>query len=88
MNYIKITKNDIANGAGIRTTLWVSGCSHKCKECHNPQTWNKNYGLEFDKNVMKNIIECSSYDYINGLTLSGGDPLFISNRDEIYNICK
>lgn len=88
MNYIQITKNDIANGTGVRTVLWVSGCSHHCDECHNPQTWNPNAGKPFDQNALNSLLETLSKPYIEGITFSGGDPLYDKNVKDISNIIK
>lgn len=75
MNYAKITKYDIANGQGVRVVLWVSGCDHHCKNCHNPETWDSNYGKSFDFEAYDELMEALEPDYISGLTFSGGDPL-------------
>ena len=75
MNYIKITKNDIANGPGVRVTLWVSGCNVHCRGCHNPQTWDFSTGRLFDENAKSFIFEQLNEPYIQGLTISGGNPL-------------
>lgn len=83
MNYHKITKYDIANGTGIRTVLWVSGCSHYCKDCHNPQTWDVNSGIPFDRKAIEEIRNNLSKTYISGITFSGGDPLHPKNRQVI-----
>ncbi|MBQ7573481.1 MAG: anaerobic ribonucleoside-triphosphate reductase activating protein [Clostridia bacterium] len=74
MNYCEIKNCDIANGEGIRVTLFVSGCTHHCKGCFNKETWDFNYGKPFDKSVEDYIIELMKKDYINGLTLLGGEP--------------
>ena len=88
MNYVQMSLYDTANGEGIRTTLWVSGCSHHCKECHNPKTWDKNYGIEFTSNDLKYLIQSIDNEHISGVTLSGGDPLFKSNVDTVECICE
>ena len=88
MNYIKITKVDIANGPGCRTVLWVSGCNHECKGCHNPQTWDCNAGKEFNDNTMQELLDSLEPDYIAGLTFSGGDPLHPNNRDAVMKIAE
>lgn len=87
MNYIKITPLDVANGPGCRVVLWVAGCSHHCKGCHNPNTWNPNEGMPFDDKAMNELIKKVGIDYIDGITLSGGDPLFQNNIDKITEIC-
>lgn len=82
MRYHNITKDDMLNGDGLRVVLWVSGCEHKCPDCHNPITWDICGGLEFDEKAKNEIFEELSKDYISGITLSGGDPLHTLNRDE------
>ena len=86
MNYHNITKCDLKNGEGIRVVLWVSGCEHKCIGCHNPQTWSKDSGIPFDESAKLEIFEELEKDYVTGLTLSGGDPLAKSNRNEILDL--
>ncbi len=88
MNYHNITKDDMLNGAGLRVVLWVAGCSHKCRGCHNPQTWDKNGGILFDENAKNELFEELKKDYINGITFSGGDPLFCDNIDEVTKLAK
>lgn len=88
MNYHNIVKDDMLNGEGLRVTLFVSGCSHNCPYCHNPQTHSPISGIEFDKTALCEIFEQLDKDYIDGLTLSGGDPLHEENRAKIYNLCK
>lgn len=88
MNYIKITKTDIANGTGIRCVLWVSGCDVHCKGCHNQNSWDFNAGQVFDKKTMEELIEALNHPWIQGLTLSGGHPLAYNNLPEVYQICK
>lgn len=83
MNYHNITKDDMLNGDGLRTVLWVSGCSHCCKGCQNPMTWDPNDGLLFDEAAKTEIFEQLEKDYIAGLTLSGGDPLHPLNYSGI-----
>lgn len=84
MNYIKITKTDIANGPGIRVVLWVSGCRCKCKGCHNQSTWDFNAGKLFDENAKKEIYDALSKPWIRGLTLSGGHPLEPENCNDSF----
>ena len=80
MKYHNITKDDMKNGDGLRVVLWVAGCSHHCKNCHNPVTWDPEGGLVFDEAAKKEIFEQLSKDYISGITFSGGDPLHLANR--------
>lgn len=75
MKYCSIKKTDIANGVGVRVTLFVSGCRHHCKGCFQPETWSFDYGEEFTQSTIDNIIELLTPDYITGLTLLGGEPM-------------
>lgn len=86
MNYHNITHDDMNNGEGLRVVGWFSGCSHHCYNCQNPQTWDANSGIPFDESAKQEIFTELSKDYISGLTLSGGDPLYKDNVDEIYNL--
>jgi len=72
MRYLSVTSPDINNGTGCRVTVWVAGCSHCCKECHNPWTWDYNQGEE---DIWDTLCEKLSLPYIKGVTFSGGDPL-------------
>ena len=80
MNYSDIKYYDIANGVGVRTTLFVSGCRNHCKGCFQPETWDFNYGKPFTEEVAKNIINSCNEDYIAGLTILGGDPFEEENQ--------
>ena len=80
MRYHNITKDDMLNGDGLRVVLWVAGCSHCCKGCQNPVTWDPNGGLEFDDAAKEEIFDQLSKPYISGITFSGGDPLHAANR--------
>ena len=86
MNYSAIKKCDIANGTGVRVVLFVSGCSHHCKGCHNKITWDPNSGLQFDDDAKQEIFEQLDKEYISGITFSGGDPLHENNKKEISNL--
>lgn len=86
MRYHNITKDDMLNGDGLRVVLWVAGCSHCCKECHNPITWDPNGGLSFDESAKQEIFEQLDKPYISGITFSGGDPLHVSNRLDVRNL--
>lgn len=88
MNYHNITKDDMLNGDGLRVVLWVAGCEHHCKGCHNPITWDENGGLLFDKAAKQEIFEELKKDYVSGITFSGGDPLHIKNRTDITVLAK
>lgn len=88
MNYHNITKDDMLNGEGLRVVLWLSGCSHKCKGCHNPITWDCYGGIVFDENAKNEIFEQLEKDYISGITFSGGDPLHENNIVEVFELIK
>ena len=88
MNYHNITKEDMLNGEGLRVVLWVSGCNHCCKNCQNPITWDKNGGLPFDKAAEDELFEALNKSYIDGITFSGGDPLFPENRSEVFRLIR
>lgn len=75
MKIHKITYPDVENGIGFRITIWVSGCTHQCKGCHNPETWDKESGREFTDEDKEKIFSILSKPYIKGVTFSGGDPL-------------
>lgn len=80
MNYAEIKYCDIANGPGVRTSLFVSGCSHHCPGCFNEIAWDFNYGKPFTQDTIDSIIESLKPDYIQGLTLLGGEPFEYSNQ--------
>lgn len=86
MNYHNITYPDQNNGDGLRVVLWVSGCSHHCRNCQNPQTWNPENGIMFDNNAKKEILNELKNTYISGITFSGGDPLYVKNLGTIEKL--
>lgn len=86
MKYSEITYPDVNNGEGCRVTLFVSGCSHRCKGCHNPETWNFDFGKDFNDDVKIRLFDIVSKPYIKGLTLSGGDPL--DSYDDVLDLVK
>lgn len=88
MRYHNITHDDMLNGDGLRVVLWVAGCSHRCKDCQNPITWDPKGGIEFGQKEIEEIFDYMSKDYISGITYSGGDPLYIDNREDITNLAK
>lgn len=88
MNYGSIKKYDIANGEGVRVTLFVSGCTHHCKNCFNPETWDFNYGKPFDKATEDELIEALRPSYIKGLTLLGGEPMEPRNQERLLPLLK
>ena len=85
MKILNITSPDVNNGTGFRVTLWIAGCSHHCRGCHNPESWDYNQGKPL-REVRKDLFDKLDKSYIKGLTLSGGDPLAQSRRNllELY----
>ena len=88
MNYGAIKKCDIANGVGVRTVLFVSGCTHHCKGCFQPETWNFDYGERYTKETEDEIIESLRPDYVDGITLLGGEPFEPENQAELLSLAK
>lgn len=88
MYYSNIKYNDIANGKGVRTTLFVSGCRHHCKGCFNPETWSFTNGELFTEEVEDNIIESMRPYWIEGLTLLGGEPFEPENQRELVKFLR
>ena len=88
MHYGKIKKCDIANGPGVRTTLFVSGCTHHCKDCFNPETWDFEYGQEYTAETKNHVLESCKPDYISGLTLLGGEPFEPENQCALVELCR
>ena len=86
MRYHDITTADMMNGEGLRVVLWLSGCSHHCYNCQNPQTWDVNSGIPFDESAKEELFRELGKDYISGLTLSGGDPLHEANLDGVLDL--
>ena len=80
MYYGNIKKRDIANGIGVRVTLFVSGCTHHCKGCFNAETWDFSYGQPYTQDTEDEVIALAAPDYINGLTLLGGEPFEPCNQ--------
>ena len=83
MNYANIKWTDIANGEGVRISLFVSGCTHRCKNCFNQIAWDFNYGEVFDDGIQNKIINELSNDYIAGISLLGGEPLEPENQQAL-----
>ena len=88
MHYGTIKPLDIANGPGVRVSLFVSGCRNHCKGCFNPETWNFNYGQEFTGETLQELVRLLDNPNISGLSILGGDPFEPENREPVYNICK
>lgn len=88
MNYAVIKKTDIANGPGVRVSLFVSGCRRHCKGCFNSETWDFNYGNLFGKSTMNEILEALDKEYIEGFSILGGEPFENENRETVYNVIR
>ena len=88
MNYCNIKKFDIANGEGVRTTLFVSGCTNRCEGCFQPETWDFSYGEELTDKVVDEIIESLNPYYVNGLTLLGGEPFEPKNQPALTELLR
>lgn len=88
MNYHNITTDDMKNGDGLRTVLWVAGCTHACSGCHNPVTWDAEGGLPFDDAAKAELMEKLGKPYISGITFSGGDPLHPANRSAVTKLAE
>ena len=86
MNYHSITYPDVNNGLGCRVTLWLSGCPHHCPGCHNKQTWDINSGKPFSEEAKKQLFDILSLPYIQGITFSGGEPLFVHNIPKLAKL--
>lgn len=84
MNYGEIKNCDIANGEGVRVSLFVSGCTHHCKNCFNEKTWDFSFGEPFTEETEEKILKMVSESYINGLSLLGGEPFEPSNQKVLY----
>ncbi len=88
MRYNKIRKMDIANGPGVRVSVFMQGCSFHCKNCFNPETHDFNGGKEFTDEVIKHILELCDKDYIEGLSILGGEPMHPTNIDGTAKLAK
>lgn len=88
MNYGAVKKTDIANGTGVRVSLFVSGCTHHCRGCFQPETWDFSYGEPYTQETEQEIIEALNHDYIKGLTLLGGEPFEPENQRELLHLLR
>lgn len=86
MNYASIKKTDVANGPGVRVSLFVSGCTHHCPGCFNAETWDFAYGREYTQATEEEILEALDHDYIRGLTFLGGEPFEDANRPTVLDL--
>ena len=80
MKFAAIKKHDIANGSGVRVSLFVSGCTHHCEGCFNPETWDFNYGTLYTEETEQEVLDAVAPDYIRGLSLLGGEPFEPANQ--------
>ncbi|MBR6382272.1 MAG: anaerobic ribonucleoside-triphosphate reductase activating protein [Lachnospiraceae bacterium] len=88
MNYASIKKYDIADGPGVRVSLFVSGCTHHCKGCFNPETWDFCYGSPYTEETQKEILEAMAPEYIRGFTCLGGEPMEPANRGTVLGLLR
>lgn len=88
MNYAEIKNCDIANGIGVRVSLFVSGCTHHCKGCFNEVAWDFDYGTPFTQETIDKILDMMRPDYIRGLTLLGGEPFEPQNQGPIVELLR
>lgn len=86
MNYHNLTYPDMNNGDGLRVVLWLSGCTHHCYNCQNPQTWKPDGGIIFDADAKGELINELEKNYTSGLTLTGGDPLHENNLEGVFDL--
>lgn len=88
MNYANIKYCDIADGEGVRTTLFVSGCSHHCKNCFQPETWSFSYGEEFTPEVQAKVLASLDAPFVDGLTFLGGEPMEPENQRGLLELAR
>lgn len=88
MNYADIKSIDVANGPGVRVSLFVSGCNHHCWNCFNKEAWDFNYGKVFTEKTLLELLEYLKPDFIKGLTLLGGEPLELQNQQGLLPVVK
>lgn len=86
MHYADIKKVDVANGPGVRVSLFVSGCTHHCEECFNPETWDFSYGNPFGEAEIEKILTLLAPDHIRGLSLLGGEPFEPANQEAVLEL--
>lgn len=88
MNYSGFSKVDMENGEGVRVSLFVSGCPFNCKGCFNQIAKSPEAGLPFDDEMKQEVFNALDHEYISGLSVLGGDPLFVENREEVLRLCQ
>ena len=88
MNYAEIKKTDVANGPGIRVSLFVRGCTHRCRGCFNSEAWDFDYGQEYTEETEREILQALAPDYIRGLSVLGGEPMEPENRGTVLRLLR
>ena len=88
MNYQKIDKCNMDNGAGLRVVVWLSGCNHYCNGCFNPETWDSNHGALFADEQLTLIYDTLNEEWCEGITLTGGDPMYEYNAKDVLALCQ
>ncbi len=88
MNYGAIKKCDVANGEGIRVSLFVSGCRNRCEGCFQPETWDFNYGMMFDNAALESILTAAENPSVRGLTILGGEPMEPENQPDVLSVLR
>ena len=88
MNYATIKTHDVANGPGVRVSLFVSGCTHHCKGCFNPETWDFSYGSPYTAETEQAVLDACEPDYIRGLSLLGGEPMEPENQKALLPLLR
>lgn len=88
MNYATIKKTDVANGPGIRVSLFVSGCRHLCRGCFNSEAWDFKYGKPFDDDTLTEILDALKPEYIEGFSVLGGEPFEPENRETVLDVIR
>ncbi|MBQ6546653.1 MAG: anaerobic ribonucleoside-triphosphate reductase activating protein [Bacilli bacterium] len=88
MNYNKIRKMDISDGPGVRVSIFMQGCQFHCKNCFNPETWDFNKGKEFTEHTINRVLELAEKEYIQGLSILGGEPMHPKNEENTLKLAK
>ena len=88
MNYADIKQYDVANGTGVRVSVFVSGCTHRCKDCFNEEAWDFNYGKPFTEKEIEDVISYLKPEYVAGLSLLGGEPLEPENQEGLLPLLR
>ena len=88
MNYADIKRVDVANGPGVRVSLFVSGCTHHCEGCFNPETWDFGFGKSFGQEQIDELLELMDKSYIRGLSLLGGEPFEPQNQEAVLDLVR